>query len=127
MRSWKPAFVIGVMVCIVCWTATAFTQSPAIDWPKNFAEALHNLQELVKIDTSNPPGEETRVAQYVKAILDKEGIPAEILAQDPKRGNLVARIKGNGKKRPILLAGHSDVVGVEREKWTVDPFAAVIK
>jgi acetylornithine deacetylase/succinyl-diaminopimelate desuccinylase-like protein len=67
------------------------------------------------------------VAQYVKAILDKEGIPADIVGSDQNRSNLVTRLKGNGKKRPLLLAGHSDVVGVEREKWTVDPFAGVIK
>src|SRR5262245_62586353 len=118
-----------LVIGAVAWV---FTAAPAMtqtspDWPKNFAEALKNLQELLKIDTSNPPGNETKVAQYLKAILDKEGIPAEIVASDPNRGNLIARIKGSGKKRPLLLAGHSDVVGVEREKWTVDPFAGLIK
>jgi acetylornithine deacetylase/succinyl-diaminopimelate desuccinylase-like protein len=63
----------------------------------------------------------------VKAILDKEGIPAEIVASEPNRANVIARLKGNGKKRPLLLAGHSDVVGVEREKWTEDPFGGAIK
>jgi len=106
--------------------APALTQTTP-DWPKNFAEALKNLQDLVKIDTSNPPGNETKVAQYVKAILDKEGIPAELVASEPGRANVIARLKGNGKKRPILLAGHSDVVGVEREKWTEDPFGGAIK
>jgi acetylornithine deacetylase/succinyl-diaminopimelate desuccinylase-like protein len=90
-------------------------------------EAIQTLQGLIRINTSNPPGNETRAARYLKAILDKEGIPAELFARDSSRANLVARLTGSGKKRPILLMGHTDVVGVEREKWTVDPFGGVIK
>lgn len=97
------------------------------DSAKNRDEAIKNLQGLVRIDTSNPPGNETKAVEFIKAILDKEGIPSEIVASDKNRANLIARIKGNGKKRPILMMGHTDVVGVEREKWTVDPFAGVIK
>src|SRR5207249_418174 len=52
-------------------------------------------------------------------------LPSRLFALDPTRANLVARIKGNGRKRPILIMGHTDVVGVQREKWTFDPFAAV--
>src|SRR5437016_14430738 len=55
------------------------------------------------------------------------GISAQIYESAPGRGNLVARLKGNGKKKPLLLMGHLDVVGVERDKWTVDPFAAIVK
>jgi acetylornithine deacetylase/succinyl-diaminopimelate desuccinylase-like protein len=97
------------------------------DFNKARDEAIQILQGLIRIDTSNPPGNETKAAQYLKGILDKEGIPSEIIALEPARGNLVARIKGNGKAKPILLIAHLDVVGVEREKWTMDPFAATIK
>src|ERR1051325_11464425 len=90
-------------------------------------EAIKFLSELVKIDTSNPPGNETRAAEYIKDVLAAEGIHAEIFESAPGRGNLVARLKGNGKKKPLLLMGHLDVVGVERDKWTMDPFAATIK
>jgi acetylornithine deacetylase/succinyl-diaminopimelate desuccinylase-like protein len=90
-------------------------------------ETVKILSGFVKIDTSNPPGNETAGAQYLRAILDREGIPSEIFELTPGRGNIVARLKGSGKKRPILLMGHIDVVGVERDKWTVDPFAAVLK
>jgi acetylornithine deacetylase/succinyl-diaminopimelate desuccinylase-like protein len=90
-------------------------------------EAVRTLQGLIRIDTSNPPGNETKAAEYLKAILDKEGIPSEILALEPARGNLVARLKGNGAKKPLLLMAHLDVVGVERDKWTVDPFAGLIQ
>src|SRR5882724_12190420 len=90
-------------------------------------EAVKFLGDLVKIDTSNPPGNETRAAEYIKSVLEAEGIPAQIYESAPGRGNVVARLKGSGKKKPLLLMGHLDVVGVERSKWTVDPFAALIK
>jgi acetylornithine deacetylase/succinyl-diaminopimelate desuccinylase-like protein len=99
----------------------------AVDWSKTSPELLEYLTALVKIDTSDPPGNETRAAEYVKSVLEREGIPARIYAQDPARANVVARLKGSGAKRPILIMGHTDVVGVQREKWTVDPFAAVRK
>ncbi|MGH9785680.1 MAG: M20/M25/M40 family metallo-hydrolase [Terriglobia bacterium] len=90
-------------------------------------EAVRTLQELIRIDTSNPPGNETKAAEYLKAILDREGIASEILALEPARGNLVARLKGNGTKKPLLLMAHMDVVGVERDQWTVEPFAGLIQ
>jgi acetylornithine deacetylase/succinyl-diaminopimelate desuccinylase-like protein len=85
------------------------------------------LSGFVKIDTSNPPGNETKGAEYLKAILDREGIASEIFELEPGRGNLVARLKGSGKKKPLLLMGHIDVVGVERDKWSFDPFGGIIK
>src|SRR5580704_10635032 len=91
------------------------------------AEAVRFLTDLVKIDTSNPPGSEVKAANYIKAVFEKEGIASEIFESAPGRGNIVARLKGNGRKRPLLLMGHLDVVGVERDKWTVDPFTAVMK
>src|SRR5262249_23537802 len=91
------------------------------------AEAVTFLGELVKIDTSNPPGHETRAAEYIRSMLAAEGIIADVYESTPGRGNLVARLKGNGRKKPLLLMAHLDVVGVERDKWTVDPFAATIK
>lgn len=95
------------------------------DFAKARDEAVGFLQNLIRIDTSN--GNETRAAEYIKSVFDAEGIPAEIFTLETGRGNLVARLKGSGKKRPVLLMGHTDVVGIEKEKWTVDPFAAVIK
>ncbi len=90
-------------------------------------ETVQILSDFIKVDTSNPPGNETKGAAYLKAILDREGIASEIFELEPGRGNLVARLKGSGKKKPLLLMGHLDVVGVEREKWTVEPFGGVIK
>ena len=95
------------------------------NWIEAGDEAVRNLAGIIKIDTSS--GNETKVARYIKAILDKEGIESEILELQPGRGNLVARLRGNGAKRPVLLMGHTDVVGVEREKWSVEPFGGVVK
>lgn len=98
---------------------------PGPDFTKARDEAVTYLQDLVRMDTS--AGNEVKAAEYIKGVLDKAGIPAEIFALEPGRANVVARLKGTGKKQPILLMGHTDVVGVERDKWTVDPFAALIK
>jgi acetylornithine deacetylase/succinyl-diaminopimelate desuccinylase-like protein len=99
----------------------------AQDWAKVNSETLEHFTNLLKIDTSNPPGNETRAVEYLKQVLDREGIPNEVIALEPARANLVARLKGNGSRRPIIVMGHTDVVGVQREKWSVDPFAAIRK
>ncbi len=98
-----------------------------VDWPKVDRELLEHYSALIRIDTSNPPGNETKDVNYIKALFDREGIPNQTFALEPARGNLVARLKGNGSKRPIIVMGHTDVVGVQREKWSVDPFAAIRK
>ena len=107
--------------------AVSFENGPTPDFAGARDEVVKILTGFVRVDTSNPPGNETKGAEYLKAILDREGIPSEIFEKESGRGNIVARLKGNGKKRPILLMGHIDVVGVEREKWSVEPFAGVIK
>jgi acetylornithine deacetylase/succinyl-diaminopimelate desuccinylase-like protein len=89
------------------------------------AETLQHFQALLKLDTSSPPGNEVVAVEYLKGVLDKAGIPAQVFARDPKRPNLVARLKGNGKKRPLLVMGHTDVVTVDPKKWTHPPFGAV--
>src|SRR6266404_704366 len=102
-------------------------QTKSVDWDQQKAEILRHYRALVQLDTSNPPGNETLAVQYLKKILEDEGIPTKTLALDPKRANLVARLKGNGSKRPLLILAHTDVVGVQRDKWPVDPFGAVMK
>ncbi|HKQ39460.1 MAG TPA: M20/M25/M40 family metallo-hydrolase [Verrucomicrobiae bacterium] len=97
------------------------------DFKAALQETVDILSGFIKVDTSNPPGNETKGAQYLKSFFDREDIPAQILELEPGRGNIVARLKGNGSKKPILLMGHIDVVGVEREKWTVEPFSGIIK
>src|SRR6478736_133532 len=97
---------------------------PVPDWPRLNSETLRHFQALVRLDTQNPPGNEYLVTDFVKSVLEKEGIPVQIFASDPKRPNLVARLKGSGKKKPLLYMGHSDVVTVDPKKWTFPPFSA---
>jgi len=97
---------------------------PGPDWTRLNTETLQHFQALLRQDTQNPPGNEHLITDYVKSVLEKEGIPVQIFALDPKRPNLVARLKGTGKKRPLLYMGHSDVVTVDPKKWTFPPFSA---
>ncbi len=90
-------------------------------------EALRHFTALIQIDSSNPPGNETRVAAYLKSVCDREGIANELLGPNPQRLNFLARLPGSGPGRPLLLMAHSDVVPAERSQWSVDPFAAVAK
>jgi acetylornithine deacetylase/succinyl-diaminopimelate desuccinylase-like protein len=98
-------------------------QSYLIDWGEAGEEAVQHLVELVQINTTNPPGNESLVVEYLQAELAAEGIQSEVFALEESRGNLVARIPGNGSKRPLLIMGHTDVVGVQPEKWYADPFS----
>jgi len=87
-------------------------------------ELLGIFRDLIRIDTSNPPGNEALAAKYVYDVLAREGIPAKVLNSTPTRGSVVGRLKGSGAKLPILLLAHLDVVPVEAERWSVKPFAA---
>src|SRR5258708_2010095 len=100
----------------------ALAQTP--DWEKVNEEAMRHFQGLVRIDTTDPPGNETRVVDYVKKVLEAEGIFVTVAAKDPARANLIARLKGNGSKKPLLMMGHSDTVRVDPSKWIFPPFSA---
>jgi acetylornithine deacetylase/succinyl-diaminopimelate desuccinylase-like protein len=97
----------------------------AVDWGKQNTEILQRYRDLVQIDTR--AGNETKAVDYLRQVLEAEGIATKTLAKDPARANLVARLKGNGSKRPLLILAHTDVVGVQKEKWQLDPFGAVLK
>src|SRR5215831_19723523 len=86
------------------------------------------LSELIRVNTSNPPGQEGAMAEFLAAKLKPLGFEVDILpTPEAGKAHFIARLKGDGTRQPVLLAGHADVVGVEREKWTLDPFAGVIK
>src|SRR5262249_12838506 len=86
------------------------------------------LSELIRLNTSNPPGKEGQVAELLASKLKLLGFDIEIVpTPEAGKAHLFARLKGDGSRRPLLLAAHADVVGVEREKWSVDPFAGAIK
>jgi acetylornithine deacetylase/succinyl-diaminopimelate desuccinylase-like protein len=97
---------------------------PGQDQARIQEETMRHFQAILRLDTSNPPGNEKLVVDYLKAVLEREGIETKVFALDPQRPNLVARLRGSGKKRPVLIMGHTDVVKVDPAKWTHPPFAA---
>jgi len=80
------------------------------------------LQQLIRFDTTNPPGNERECMTYIHHLLCEAGIETHVLSKDPHRPNVVARIKGKKETSPLLLYGHVDVVGAGSEKWTYPPF-----
>jgi acetylornithine deacetylase/succinyl-diaminopimelate desuccinylase-like protein len=117
------ASILPVLLSLV-FVSTLSTQKRQTDLPKIEEETLRHFQALIKIDTSDPPGHEAPAVEYLKTVLEREGIETKTFALDPKRPNLVARIRGSGKKRPILIMGHTDVVNVDPAKWKHPPFSA---
>jgi len=113
---------------LIALAVAGWVSIPGAQTPWNAAaieqETMQHFQALLRLDTSSPPGNEIRAVDYLAQVLKREGIPYEVFAKDPQRPNLVARIKGNGKKRPILVMGHTDVVTVDPKKWTFPPFSA---
>ncbi len=109
----------------------ADAQPPAApDFDALSREATEWLAGLIRLDTTNPPGNELAAARYLAEILEREGIPAEVYESAPGRGIVIARLRSSAiadPARTLLLLGHTDVVGVEREKWTVDPFGGVVQ
>ena len=98
-----------------------------IDWPRYQDMAVELMQQYLRINTSNPPGNEIEAARFFKKIFDQYGIENEIFEYKPGRANIIARLKGNGSKRPIILLSHTDVVTAEPAAWQVDPFSGLIK
>jgi acetylornithine deacetylase/succinyl-diaminopimelate desuccinylase-like protein len=94
------------------------------DWPKVEEETLRHFQAIVRMDTQDPPGGEKPVADYLRAVLEAEGIATQTFALEANRPNLVARLKGNGRKQPLLIMGHTDTVNVDPKKWKHPPFSA---
>ena len=117
---------LSVALSIVPPAGNAQDRYP-VDWEAVRAESMEYFLALLRTNTSNPPGNETDAAMYLEQVLERENIETGLFALDPARANLVARIRGNGSKRPLLVMGHTDVVGVQPENWSVDPFAAVAR
>jgi acetylornithine deacetylase/succinyl-diaminopimelate desuccinylase-like protein len=117
--------LIFLMFSLLCAASSNARQTYLIDWDEVGAESINHLVELIQINSSNPPGNETEVVNYLQAALAEEGLQSELYALQESRANLVSRIKGNGSKRPILLMGHTDVVGVQADKWYADPFSGM--
>lgn len=140
--NWNRKVLAGMALLLLCASLPVAAQlppgapgvplnpSPVGDSTAIAKEAQGWLAELIRINTTNPPGNEEVAARFIAGILQKEGIPSEMLELTPGRTALVARLRSAAFADPskaLLLVAHMDVVGVDKSKWTVDPFAAVIK
>jgi len=96
------------------------------EWETVEQETLDHFRALLQFDTSDPPGRELPAAEYLRDVLEAEGIATEMLAVDPERPNVVARLPGSGTREPLLIMAHTDVVNVDPEKWTFPPFSATV-
>lgn len=96
------------------------------NWDAIGDEIVGYLQTLIRFDTTNLPGNETPLANWLADLLAKEGIESVVLESAPTRGNLVARLEGTGEAEPLLLMSHSDVVPAEPDKWAHPPFGGEI-
>ena len=131
MKWWLIPLVAGLVSCEALPRGTTLQESFAVDAD----QAVSLLRELIRFDTINPPqpgsgklnANETALLRHVKSVLAADGIASEILESEPGRGNLVARVKGSGTKRPLLLMAHVDVVNVEPSQWEVDPMSGALK
>lgn len=90
-------------------------------------EVTSFLSNLIRINTTNPPGNETVAANFISNYLSKEGLKTEVIESAPGRGSLITRLKGTGEKPNLLLLSHIDVVAANPVEWSVDPFAGTVK
>jgi len=93
-----------------------------IDWSAVKQEVTSLLQDIIRFDTTNPPGNEILCADYISSVLEREGLNSDVSESEPGRGNVVSRISG-GDKETLMLLGHTDVVAAEPEHWTHPPFS----
>ena len=119
------------LVSLLSASAAAQQRTSPIDWTALTTETVKTLSDYIKVNTTDPPGNELEAARFLKRILDTEGIEARILdtaeLKPAGRANLYARLKGNGTKKAIALVHHMDVVPVTPSFWSVDPFGGTVK
>ena len=113
------------VVCLSLLPHSAGAQGTP-DWKAVEREAIQAIQSYVRINTSNPPGDVTKAADFLMAILEREGIPARRFESAPGRSIVLARLKGAGAAKPILLLHHMDVVPTDPSRWEHDPFGGEI-
>jgi acetylornithine deacetylase/succinyl-diaminopimelate desuccinylase-like protein len=109
-------------LCLLLLGAALCSAQP--EWAKLDEETLRHFQAMVRIDTTDPPGREAPLVEYLKKVLESEGIPVNVFALEPHRPNLVARIRGSGAKKPLLIMAHTDTVNIDPSKWKFPPFSA---
>lgn len=115
-----------LFVTLLVFSSSAIGQVSDPDWAAIETETLEHFRTLLQFDTSDPPGRELPAAEYIRDVLEAEGIAVEMLWNNPERPNVLARLEGNGSKEPLLMMAHTDVVNVDPDKWTFPPFSATV-
>ncbi len=112
----------AVLMSVTASQGLAQNQGP--DWVQVDEEVLEHFRTMVRMDTTDPPGREIELTEYLVSVLQAEGIEVDVYALEADRPNVVARLRGNGSKRPLLLMAHQDTVNVDPDKWVFPPFSA---
>ena len=123
-KCFNPVAVVLVTLAAV---AGGYAAEVKLDWKALEDEAVSTLSRYIQIDTTNPPGNEIKAAQFFKQIFDHAGIEARIIESAPGRGNIFARLRGDGSKKAVVLLNHMDVVPADPKQWKEPPFSGLIK
>src|ERR1041384_2558368 len=102
---------------IVLTPENGHSAEAGFNWPALEEEATALLSRYIQIDTTNPPGNEIKAAQFLKEVFDREGIEAKIIESVPGRGSIYARLRGDGSRKAVALLNHMDVVPAEQKQW----------
>jgi len=128
MQRRKPSVSwLAIAVCLFLSASSGGAGSGDFSWRGLEDDAVTLLSRYIQVDTTNPPGNEIKAAQFLKEIFDREGIEARIIESAPGRGNLFARLRGDGSRKSIVLLNHMDVVPAEAKLWKQPPFSGAIK
>src|SRR4030095_11488122 len=119
--------ILTLALSIAVLNGVAQAQNGGVDWPRYQDMAVELMEQYLRINISNSPGHEIAASRFFKKIFDQYGIENEIFEYKPGRANIIARLKGNGSKRPIILLSHTDVVTAAPAAWEVDPFSGEIR
>lgn len=123
----KHALARAAAAIIISTTiVTAASAQAPVDWKALERQAVTALQAYIRIDTSNPPGDVTKAADFLTGLLEPEGVPVTRYESAPGRSIVLARLKGSGSAKPIVLLHHMDVVPTDRSRWKHDPFGGAI-
>lgn len=118
------------LALISLFSLSLCAQPKPLEWTQIDQETLKHFSALVQINSADPGGSEKPVVDYLKAVFDREGIESKVFTRtnlaDPNiiRPNIIARLKGTGKKKPLLIIGHTDTVNIDAKKWVYGPFSA---
>jgi acetylornithine deacetylase/succinyl-diaminopimelate desuccinylase-like protein len=125
LKSLYGVILVGSLILILPRGSAA--ADPAFAWQGLEEEGVALLSRYIQIDTTNPPGNEIKAAQFLKQVLDREGIESRIIESAPGRGNIYARLRGDGSKKSVVMLHHMDVVPAEAKLWKEPPFSGAMK